>query len=249
MKKIRFLILAAGRGSRMLDLTSNRPKCLVEIGGKSILNWQRIAIKKSGIKIIQIITGYLSEMIPDNYEKVKNNIWNETNMVYSLFCSKNFNGDTIISYSDILYHSSYIKNLMESKHDITILADLKWKNLWDLRMENPLEDAETFKTENNFLKSIGDKTDSYKNIQAQYMGLMKFTKKGMNTLKKYYYLLDNDKQKTIDMTSMLMVLLENKIKIYVYFVNGKWIEADSNEDVLIYNQKLTKDDGWIHDWR
>ena len=91
MKKLRFLILAAGRGSRMLDLTSNRPKCLVEIGGKSILNWQRIAIKKSGIKIIQMITGYLSEMIPDNYEKVNNNIWNETNMVYSLFCSKNFN--------------------------------------------------------------------------------------------------------------------------------------------------------------
>ena len=39
------------------------------------------------------------------------------------------------------------------------------------------------------------------------------------------------------MTSMLKVLIENKIKIYVHFVNGKWIEADSKDDV------------WIHDWR
>ena len=39
------------------------------------------------------------------------------------------------------------------------------------------------------------------------------------------------------MTSMLKVLIENKIKIYVHFVNEKWIEADSKDDV------------WIHDWR
>ena len=249
MGNVRFLILAAGRGSRMQNLTSERPKCLVEIGGKSILSWQRSAIDKSGIKNIQIVTGYKSQMIPNFYEKANNKLWNNTNMVYSLFCSKFFNGDTIVAYSDIIYHSSYIEHLRISKYDITILADLRWKNLWDLRMENPLEDAEIFETDNNFLKSIGDRTDSYEEIQAQYMGLMKFSKKGLSILKKHYNLLDDKIKKSIDMTSMLQILVEKEVKIRVHFVHGKWIEADSVNDVIIYNKKLINNEDWIHDWR
>ena len=156
---------------------------------------------------------------------------------------------SIVSYSDIIFHSSYIKHLLITKYDITILADLRWKNLWHLRMEKPLDDVETFKTKNNFLISIGDRTNSHKNIQAQYMGLLKFSKKGFKILKTHYDLLDEKRKKSIDMTSMLQILVQKGVKIRVHFVQGKWIEVDSVEDFIIYSNKLINNDDWIHDWR
>jgi len=52
------IILAAGRGSRMKKLTSNQPKCLTNLNGKPILDWQLEAFKKSGITEVAIVTGY-----------------------------------------------------------------------------------------------------------------------------------------------------------------------------------------------
>ena len=45
------IILAAGRGSRLLSLTEDRPKCLVEAGGKPLLAWQIEALRGAGIQM------------------------------------------------------------------------------------------------------------------------------------------------------------------------------------------------------
>ena len=52
------IILAAGTGNRLRPITENIPKCLVEIGGKSLLNWQIEALTKAGISKINIVTGH-----------------------------------------------------------------------------------------------------------------------------------------------------------------------------------------------
>ena len=57
------IILAAGRGSRMNELTYDKPKCLIEINGKTLLDWQLEAIKSVGINEIGIVTGYKREML------------------------------------------------------------------------------------------------------------------------------------------------------------------------------------------
>ena len=247
--KTRYLLLAAGRGSRMKEFTSSKPKCLVEIGGKTILDWQIATVKKTQISKIQIITGYKPKMLKVNYEKIHNKNWETTNMVYSMLLSKDFDGDTIVSYSDIIYHSSYIEKLMKCEHDICILADTNWKDLWSIRMSDPLKDAEEFVAEKNILKSIGSKTNSYKNIHAQYMGLIKFSAYGYKILKKHYLNLSIKEQKLIDMTSMLNLLIKKNIKIGICYIQGKWIEADSSDDVRLYNEILTKNTKWSHDWR
>jgi choline kinase len=249
LNKTRYLLLAAGRGSRMKKLTSSKPKCLVKVAGKTILDWQIKSIQKSQISKVQIITGYLSDKLKVPYEKIHNKNWKNTNMVYSMLLSNDFNGDTIVSYSDIIYHKSYINKLMKCKYDICVLADIDWKSLWMQRMNNPLDDAEKFIAENNFLKSIGSRTNNYKNIQAQYMGLIKFSKQGYQSLKKHYYNLTIDQQKSIDMTSMLSLLLSKNVKIRVCYINGKWIEADSTEDVKLYNKILNNNQNWSHDFR
>ncbi|WP_405030820.1 NDP-sugar synthase [Metallosphaera sp.] len=65
------VILGAGYGSRLRPLTNEKPKPLVEIKGKPILEWQINWLKKHGIKEIVITTGYKREMIME---------WGKTNL-------------------------------------------------------------------------------------------------------------------------------------------------------------------------
>ena len=64
----RVVILAAGRGSRMIGLTKNSPKCLVKINKRPILYWLIEIIENSAVDNIQIICGYLESLIKTKYK-------------------------------------------------------------------------------------------------------------------------------------------------------------------------------------
>ena len=51
--------------------------------------------------------------------------------------------------------------------------DKKWRTLWEKRFSNPLEDAETLKMQGENIIELGKKPRSYKDIEAQYIGLFK----------------------------------------------------------------------------
>jgi len=103
----RALILAAGQGTRLRPLTDDKPKCLVPLMGKSLLQRQTETLKKAGIKTIHIATGYRAEQIERlGFTSSFNPRYDQTNMVESLFCAKEFieqEGDLIIAYGDIVY--------------------------------------------------------------------------------------------------------------------------------------------------
>ena len=76
------IILAAGQGSRLKPLTNQKPKCLVELFGKSLLKWQLDLYQKLQINDISIVTGYLKEKIFfPNIKFFENNYYDTTNMV------------------------------------------------------------------------------------------------------------------------------------------------------------------------
>lgn len=247
--KYRSLILAAGRGSRMGKETANKPKGLTLLLGKPLLHWQMETLIQHKIDEKVVITGYRSDMIEGNFRKYENKRWSETNMVSSLFCAPKYNGNTIVSYSDIVYHPNHITKLMESPYDITISADKKWESLWKLRFENPLDDAETFVYKSNELISIGKKASHISEIQAQYMGLIKLSENGWNIIHDIFNSFSNDKQDKMDMTTLLNECLNNKITVNIVFVEGKWCEVDSHEDAIRYENEINQNKNWLHDWR
>ncbi|MBL0428502.1 phosphocholine cytidylyltransferase family protein [Ramlibacter alkalitolerans] len=59
----RALILAAGQGSRLLPLTQNLPKCLLELGGRSMLEWQLRALAETGIAEAVVVTGFRDDLV------------------------------------------------------------------------------------------------------------------------------------------------------------------------------------------
>ena len=110
-----------------------------------------------------------------------NSRWSETNMVTSLFCAHKWleKYECIVSYSDIFYKKTAIELLINSKSDLAITYDPNWKELWMKRFVNPLTDAETFKINKNFLSEIGGVPKNMREIEGQYMGLLKFSPKRM----------------------------------------------------------------------
>lgn len=242
------IILAAGRGSRMGKSTERTHKCLTKLIGKTLLEWQIETLEAVNIYNIKLISGYKSELLSGNFSKIQNTNWANTNMVYSLFCAPRINTDTLVCYSDIVYSKKHVIDLIESDGEIVITADKNWLELWSKRFINPLDDAESFKTNDNKLIEIGEKQPLEENIEAQYMGLLKFSKNGWDLAYKKYKSLDKDKQLTIDMTSFLSLLIK-ETTINVVFVEGKWCEVDTESDVILYEDLIHNNTNWSHDWR
>lgn len=237
------IILAAGRGSRMNKLTQDRPKCLVELHGRSLLNIQINTLREAGISDIGIVTGYKRELLTDRgLVEFHNSRWQQTNMVSSLEAAKVWlESDTcIISYSDIFYNSSAVISLINSPAPIAITYDQNWLQLWQRRFGDPLKDAETFRlTTEGILVEIGNKPNSIEQIQGQYMGLLRFTPNGWGEVKRIRSSLPEKERDTMHMTATLQRVIEaHSVNILAIPYNGIWGEVDSMSDISFYNQQF-----------
>lgn len=241
------IILAAGRGSRMGDLTEHSHKCLTLLDGKSLLDWQLSSMKHLGVNNIIVVTGYKSSLLKGDFEKVHNSKWNQTNMVSSLFCCNKPSIDTIVSYSDIVYSSKHLKGLIEKKGDIVITVDKLWLELWSIRFEDPLVDAENIETRGDNLIKIGEKINDVNNVKSQFMGLLKFSPNGWDISYNLFKSFSEEDQKLLDMTTFLSHLIKIT-EVKVVFVEGMWCEVDDTNDLMVYKENL-KNNSWNHDWR
>ena len=112
-----------------------------------------------------------------NYYELTSLSYSKTNMVYTLFCAESeMDDDLIISYSDIIYNKEVLKQLIRNKHDIVVTVDKDWFELWKIRMDDPLIDAETMKldSDKNIIE-LGKRANNYNEINGQYIGLIKLS--------------------------------------------------------------------------
>ena len=220
---MKLLILAAGKGSRLQPLTNNKPKCLVEFMGIPLLEWQLRAARELGIKNLGIVGGFMAHRLKEYDLKIFiNGDYSCSNMVYSLYSARDFidgSDDLIISYGDIIYEKSVLAKLMESKGDISIMVDVDWAQLWGLRFDDPLSDAETCVIQDNEIKELGSKTNDITKIHGQYIGLIKICKNKIKQVIDIYELLLNETKseslsyKNMYMTDYIQLLINNQWKV------------------------------------
>jgi len=236
------IILAAGRGSRMGSLTSNMPKCRTKIFGKELIEWQLSAMQNSSIDDISIVTGYMSNTFDFQVKYFNNPKWQSSNMVTSLLAASSWlRSDTcIISYSDIVYMPSTIEKLKKSNSGISITYDLKWKDLWSMRFDDPLSDAETFKVKEGCVIEIGSRAKNIKDIEGQYMGLIKTTPDGWSSVENFLSKLSPEIIDKMDMTSLLQKMIGLGVKIDAVPISDPWMEVDTESDLAIYKENYEK---------
>jgi choline kinase len=240
---MKMIILAAGQGTRLRPLTDEKPKCMVEYKGKSIIDYIIEAAKETNITNIAIVNGYKKEVLEKYLDKYDikfytNENYSNTNMVATLFCAKEFlNEDVIVSYADIIYSEEILQKLIDSPYDFSVVVDKCWRELWSQRMENPLDDAETLKIKDGYIVELGKKPHGFDEIEAQYIGLFKISKKVIGKVVEYYESLDQNKFydgksfSNMYMTSFIQNMIENLLSVYSVEITGGWLEIDCIEDL------------------
>ena len=157
---MKLILLAAGKSSRIFSKI-NINKCLIKINKKSLIKNIIDNAYNSGIKHIEIVSGFKSKNIEKDLKNynvtfIKNIKYETTDMVYSSILSlKRSKTNVIICYTDIIFEKNIFKSLINKKKANIIVPHLRnWKNVWKLRKKNIFEDAETFLTNKNNNKVI-----------------------------------------------------------------------------------------------
>jgi choline kinase len=233
------IILAAGRGSRMKDLTDERPKCLVELRGKALLDWQLEALRAAGIREIAIVTGYKRELLANRgLVEFHNPRWAKTNMVSSLVCAQDWlmAEPCIVSYSDIFYSPLAVQSLMVCAASLAVTYDPNWLKLWTHRFGDPLLDAETFRlTPQHSLAEIGNKPNSVDEVEGQYMGLLRFMPEGWEEVLRIRTGLSLEQCDKMHMTGTLQKVIDaERVVIAAVPYVGEWGEVDCANDLDAY---------------
>jgi len=249
---MRALILAAGRGSRMGRLGDDRPKCLVDLNGQSLIERQVAALRRGGVDEIGVVRGYRAEMIDlPGLSYFANERWAETNMVMSLTAAAPWlrSGSVIVSYADIFYRSELVRGLAGAPGQLIISYDRAWRGLWTRRFANPLADAETFRIDGaGQLLEIGGKTTRIEDIEGQYMGLLKFTPAAWSAVETLLSTLDAPIRDRLDATGLLRRLLTGKeLPIGTFGTDGQWGEIDNPEDVALYQNMVREGELLLED--
>jgi choline kinase len=240
----RAVILAAGRGSRMAHLGEDRPKCLVELEGRPLIDRQIAALRRGGVDEIGVVRGYRAEMIDlPGLSYFTNERWAETNMVMSLAAAAPWlrAGPVIVSYADIFYRGELVRGLAAAPGNLVISYDRAWRRLWTRRFADPLADAETFRIDAaGQLLEIGGKTKRIEEIEGQYMGLLKFTPPAWSAIEALLDRLDAPTRDRLDMTGLLRRLLGGRdLLIGTFGADGQWGEIDNPDDVALYQKMVS----------
>ena len=190
---------------------------MVPINGKPMLGRQIELLKKSHINNITIVTGYLGNKIkiPD-VSYIRNRFYRSNEQNYSLFCARNqLNDSVIISFADIIFDEDNV--LLNGNKIIKIKKNIK---------------------------------NCEKNQKiVEFLGLIKLSKKGSSIfLKKFQYLNKNHKGKFHSANSfkksyimdMIQEMIDSGLQITPVFVDGKWFEIDTLEDIRIVEKLIKK---------
>ncbi len=251
---VKAIIVAAGIGSRLGELTKEFPKSLIDINGKSILERQISLFKKFGIDNIVIIRGPHREKFSfDDVKYVNDDDYENHNLLGSLMVAEDeLNEDVIISYGDIVFDEIILEQILAFSGNAGLAIDYNWEKNYSEKSKELLGKVSVVTIENNSISNIGYYENIDKNpgsILGEFIGIMKLSPQSANYfVTKYNELMRNHDGKFHDspsinfaiITDMINELLQHGIKFTPIKISGKWYEIDTPED-LEAAKKLFRD--------
>ncbi|GAA2922545.1 phosphocholine cytidylyltransferase family protein [Streptomyces thioluteus] len=229
------MILAAGRGSRLMPFTADRPKCLVEIGGRTLLQRHTEALGAAGAEEIGVVAGWHAEAFEGTGPRVfVNPRWAGTSMAESLAAADPWlrDGPVLVAYGDIVYAPATARALAAADAALAIAYDPHWHDLWSRRFADPLDDAETFAHRDGRLLDIGGRPRTTAEVQGQYMGLLRITPPAWETIRRARAA--DPRTAALDMTGLLRHLVRGRLlEVATVPADGPWCEFDHPSDIAV----------------
>jgi len=248
---MKIIILAAGKGTRLMPLTRNTPKPLIDIGdGMTLLETQIESIQKSNVvDEIIIITGYLSEQIEAkvnfykkkgiNIKTIYNPFYSTSNNLISLwFARHEMNGSFLITNGDNIFSHEVFANLVtKTGEGITLIITKKnIEEFIDGDMKVTLsEDSKVIRVNKNINKE---------NIHAESPGLAKI--EGEGQIKLFKDILDELIRDEENLQKFWLesfnALSRKGIQVDTFEIDGKnqWREIDFHMDLMKFKGMLSE---------
>ena len=257
VREMKVIIIAAGMGSRLKDMTKYLPKPLLEIvDGKSIIEREIDILREVGLEDIIIVRGYQKDKftIP-NIKYYDNDEYIENNILESLFYAEEAMEDGFIcTYADSVFSKDIFQKILDAPYDICLGVEPKWKARYENRNEHPTDEAELVKIKGSEIVFIS-KFCNPEVYDGEFIGVAKFTKKGAQILRRNYHRAKESKscrfaegQRFHDavsirkayLTDMFQELIDRGYPINAVMVNHGWVEIDTQQDYE-YARQLIRD--------
>lgn len=239
------IILAAGSGTRLGKYTENLPKCMLEFKGKTLIQRTVDTLRDCDINDISIVKGYKADKITiPGVKYYLNEDFANTNMVETLFKAEaEMTGETLVLYADIIFEKEVLLKAIESKVDIGVTVDTDYWEYWKARLDEPERDTESLVIDpDDKIIELGDTTCGLDKAKVRYVGILRFSLKGIEALKNIYhknrgmYFESEDKWlrskcfKKAYMTCMLQALVNEGYRVDPIRIKHGWMEFDTTFD-------------------
>ena len=244
------VILAAGMGKRLKELTRNNTKCMVKVNGVTLIDRMLRQIDKLGLERIIIVVGYEGQKLIDYVETldiqtpivfINNPIYDKTNNIYSLALAKDWlvKDDTLLFESDLIFEDSVLETLVTDPRDTLALVD-KYESWMDGTCVKLGEDdsIEAFVPGKKFI--FNEIKEYYKTVN-----IYKFSKHFSET--RYVPFLDAyqlalGQNEYYEQVLRVITMLDNP-EIKAKRLEGqRWYEIDDVQDLDIAESIFTPDD-------
>ncbi len=256
-RSIKAIIIAAGMGNRMNHFTKEKPKCMLKVGGKTILDRLIDNLLNCGVSNINVVVGYKKEHFDDDrYQCYVNHDYENNNILHSLFYAEEaMDSGFLFSYSDIIYDGSVIRQMLESNSDIAVAVDCNWLEYYEDRVDHPISEAELVFSEDRKTVTLIRKDADFKNAFGEFLGVAYFSRKGAKILKDVFYDLlqyynENSHQtfhtaesfKKAYLTDMLQEIINRGYSVDLVQIKGNWTEIDIPRDLTVSEQFWGKEE-------
>lgn len=251
-ESVRAVILAAGFDERLMPLVTDRPKAMLEVKGKSILERQVEALQQTGVRHVAVVRGYKKEQVTlPNVKFYDNDAFEESGEIESLLrAGAELSGAVVVMYGDILFDRGILERLLRSGDDITIVCDRSWPETRvgressgaDLVIESPtprrhhrfLEDEQVVR-----VSEIGMTLDPGR-ASAEFIGMAKLSARGCQILGEVYRELrdlgdgapvhESPTLRKAKLTDLLQEVIRRGHTVTSVGVYQGWLEVDTFDD-------------------
>ena len=257
VQKVSAIIAAAGQGFKehLMPLIADRPKSMLEVKGKTILQRQIDSLTSCGIRNISVVRGYKKEMVnlPD-VTYFDNDQYNDTTALGSFFCAEEaLKGRTLLLYGDIIFDRGILEKLLKSEADVTIVVDHARTSAHAslngsspsypemVQTQRQLKNESMFLAEDQFNTALkaGRRLDKSQ-ANAEFIGMAMFSEKGTELLKSIYSeskaqyngnaFHEAESFDKASFSDLMQEMINRGVHIACLDIYKGWVEVDTFED-------------------
>jgi len=255
-------MIAAGLGSRMGNITEDMPKCLLDIGGRTLLDWALDGLREAGCDDILIVTGHAGEKLETRGLPFRRNEdYRNNNILHSVMTARDWiEGPIVASYSDIYVEPWIYRELADAPGDIVMAVDDNWRGYYEGRSNHPIGEAENAMVgSENRITAIGkhlDGTSQDDEWCGEFLGLWKMTEAGWRLFREVF---DDVNAKLAEtdpfqrakewrksyITDLAQEIVDRGHTVNAAVISKGWVELDTQQDyerlpTLLSSQELRR---------